>query len=341
MALPSGAYAPRDPASVLYRVVWEHYESFRAESACLRDGEGLPRFVEDEFRAFLRCGWHAGGFARFVCTRCRQERLVAFSCKGRGFCPSCGGRRMTERAAHLVDHVWPDVPVRQWVLTLPRRVRYLLAWRHDLCTAVAGSCTGPCSGTCGRGRGRAGWGRPAAARSSSCSAFHPTAHSPRSGGPGFGGALNLNVHLHALVLDGVFARGTDGRLRFHRALAPTAADVADVLAAIVPAVRARLAQHGVDDEGGRGADRFVEAAPLLAGLAAASAQGALVVGGVPGRRPERLGEGGREEGGRQPTPRGPRPRMPVGRGSTCMRASRSRPTGRAWSVSVGTRCARR
>jgi len=58
MAVPSAAYAPRDlGASVLYQVVRDHYESFRAESACLRDGEGLPRFVEDEFQAFLRCGW--------------------------------------------------------------------------------------------------------------------------------------------------------------------------------------------------------------------------------------------------------------------------------------------
>ena len=43
---------------------------------------------------------------------------------------------MTERAAHLVDHVLPDVPVRQWVLTLPHHIRYLIAWRHDLCKAV-------------------------------------------------------------------------------------------------------------------------------------------------------------------------------------------------------------
>ncbi len=43
---------------------------------------------------------------------------------------------MTERAAHLVDHVIPDVPVRQWVLTLPHRIRYLLDWRHDLCKVV-------------------------------------------------------------------------------------------------------------------------------------------------------------------------------------------------------------
>ena len=43
---------------------------------------------------------------------------------------------MAERAAHLVDHVVPDVPVRQWVLSLPYRLRYRLAWDHDLCCAV-------------------------------------------------------------------------------------------------------------------------------------------------------------------------------------------------------------
>src|SRR5437879_2821614 len=60
------------------------------------------------------------------------------SCKRRGFCPSCGGRRMAELAAHLVDAVLPYVPVRQWVLTLPHRLRYLLAWNHKLCRAVLG-----------------------------------------------------------------------------------------------------------------------------------------------------------------------------------------------------------
>jgi len=43
---------------------------------------------------------------------------------------------MAERAAHLVDHVFPDVPVRQWVLSVPFRDRYLLAWDHDLCRAL-------------------------------------------------------------------------------------------------------------------------------------------------------------------------------------------------------------
>jgi hypothetical protein len=107
----------RNPSdSVVSTIVRDYFETFRAESARLRDGDGLPRFVEDEFRAFLRCGFLAGGFARFRCGDCKTERLVAFSCKGRGFCPSCGGRRMAERAAHLVDHVLPDVPIRQWEL---------------------------------------------------------------------------------------------------------------------------------------------------------------------------------------------------------------------------------
>jgi hypothetical protein len=45
---------------------------------------------------------------------------------------------MAEQAAHLVDHVLPYVPVRQWVLTLPHRLRYLLAYNHALCRAVLG-----------------------------------------------------------------------------------------------------------------------------------------------------------------------------------------------------------
>ena len=42
---------------------------------------------------------------------------------------------MAERAAHLVDRVFPDVPIRQWVLSMPYRLRYRLAWDHDLCRA--------------------------------------------------------------------------------------------------------------------------------------------------------------------------------------------------------------
>ena len=37
-----------------------------------------------------------------------ERRVVSFSCKGRGFCPSCLGRRMASTAANLVEHVLPS-----------------------------------------------------------------------------------------------------------------------------------------------------------------------------------------------------------------------------------------
>lgn len=251
---------------MLYAVVHEHVETFRAEAARLRGGDGLPRFVDAEFRAFLRCGFLAGGFARFRCRDCTAERLVAFSCKGRGFCPSCGGRRMAERSAHLVDRVLPDVPVRQWVLTLPHGLRYLLAWRHDLCRAVTRILHQAVERhlrTWARGHGV------------------PEA---RGGGIAiiqrFGGSVNLNVHVHGLVLDGVCAPARSGPLRFHAAPVPSATDVAEILAAVVSRVQRLLARHGLDDDGV--ADPVAEAAPLLAGWAATSVEGLELPVGVHG-----------------------------------------------------------
>jgi hypothetical protein len=64
VAAPPYDYQPRDPAnSVVYRVVRDHLEVFLAEAAAAGNGAGVPRFVERAFRAFLRCGWLAGGFA--------------------------------------------------------------------------------------------------------------------------------------------------------------------------------------------------------------------------------------------------------------------------------------
>ena len=58
----------------------DHFETFRVEAARLRDGDGLARFVEAEFRAFLRCGWLGGGLRPVPYRGCRSEKLVAFSC---------------------------------------------------------------------------------------------------------------------------------------------------------------------------------------------------------------------------------------------------------------------
>jgi hypothetical protein len=100
-------------------------------------GEGAPDSVEKEFRSYLKCGILAHGFARARCSGCGYEFLVAYPCNGRGACPSCSVKRMAETAAHLVDHVIPHVPVRQWVLSVPKRLRPFL--HHRPRTAAMGA----------------------------------------------------------------------------------------------------------------------------------------------------------------------------------------------------------
>ena len=94
------------------------------------DGQGdhhTPKpFVCKAFAKYLECGIFAHGFARVRCGDCGHNYFVAFSCKGRGVCPSCTTRRMVETAAHLTDHVFPRLPVRQWVLSVPKRLRYFM-----------------------------------------------------------------------------------------------------------------------------------------------------------------------------------------------------------------------
>jgi hypothetical protein len=188
----------------------------------------------------------------------------------------CEGRRVAERAADLVDHVFPRVPVRQWVLTLPHRLRYRLAWDHDLCRAVVGVCV----------RTVVGFLRHAA---------HAAGEADGRGGvvavvQRFGGAMNLNVHVHALVIDGVFARDGAG-VRFWPAPVLHDLDVAEVLATIVPRVRRLLERRGMGkaDEDAGAPDGGAEDMPALAGLAAASVQGTCALGVRAGRPVRRYG----------------------------------------------------
>ncbi|MGV2480205.1 UNVERIFIED_CONTAM: transposase zinc-binding domain-containing protein, partial [Salmonella enterica subsp. enterica serovar Weltevreden] len=113
------------------QTVAEHYETWlELASAGQFDGQGdrhTPKpFVRKAFAKYLECGIFAHGFARARCGDCGHDYFVAFSCKGRGVCPSCTTRRMVETAAHLNDHVFPRLPVRQWVLSVPKRLRYFM-----------------------------------------------------------------------------------------------------------------------------------------------------------------------------------------------------------------------
>jgi hypothetical protein len=96
----------------------------------------VPGYVEEELRGYLECGLLCFGFGRALCTGCGASFVVAFSCKGRGVCPSCNGRHMVQTAAHLADHVIPPVPVRQWVISVPKRLRGMLADRPAAVAAL-------------------------------------------------------------------------------------------------------------------------------------------------------------------------------------------------------------
>ncbi len=126
----------RPEQSLLYQIVERHYPDFL--SAMQAQDRPLPGYVQEEFEAFLRCGRLENGFLRVRCEDCKHEHLLGFSCKRRGFCPSCGARRMVESAALLVDDVFPRQPIRQWVLSFPFQLRFLFASCPDLMGKVLG-----------------------------------------------------------------------------------------------------------------------------------------------------------------------------------------------------------
>lgn len=115
----------RPERTLLYRTVSAHVETWLALRRGARDDAyAVPGYVERDFRRYLECGILAHGFARARCAQCGHDFLIAFSCKGRGVCPSCNTRRMVETAAHLTDHVLPPLPLRQWVLSVPMRLHF-------------------------------------------------------------------------------------------------------------------------------------------------------------------------------------------------------------------------
>jgi len=130
-------YARHAPErTLLYALVQAHYPDFIARLAA--EDRSLPEYVREEFDEYFRCGVLEHGFLRVVCEQCHAERLLAFSCKKRGFCPSCGARRMAESARHLVEEVFGPRPVRQWVLSFPYPLRFLFASKPEAIGPVLG-----------------------------------------------------------------------------------------------------------------------------------------------------------------------------------------------------------
>lgn len=116
-------YRSRKPEkTVLFEIIKKHYKTWHKNLETT-----VPKYIDSTFENYLGCGILAKGFACAHCNCCNKDFFIAFSCKGRGICPSCNTRAMVETAANLIENVIPCVPVRQFVISFPKRIRHYLA----------------------------------------------------------------------------------------------------------------------------------------------------------------------------------------------------------------------
>src|SRR5947209_17499238 len=240
MAPAVATYEPRDPShTVLYKVIADHLETFLASLDADPYAKGLPAYVQREFCDYLQCGILAHGFLRLGCYMCQKELLLPFSCKRRGFCPSCAGRRMAQTAAHLVEQVIPWVPTRQWVMSVPIPLRYWMASSQNL-TAKVHTIIRTTIGQY--------YVNQAAQRGHKRATVHPGSVTFIQR---FGSALNLNLHFHVICLEGVYLDRTDQERtpRFLQSEPPTDTDITEVIQKISRRVIRTLRRLGYLETG--------------------------------------------------------------------------------------------
>ncbi len=226
--------------------------------------------------------FHAGLYARFepelqIASRSGQHELSPAgdsACKSRAFCPSCLGRRMAQGAANLLDHVLPKVGLRQFVLTVPFSLRARLAYDGKLLSAV---------------------GRVFVDSVLAWYRRRMRDHGARDGCSGsvtvvqrVSSDLRLNPHWHAILLDGVFRPGPDGKPEFVALPRLATDDVADLLQIIRVRIVRMLERRGVIEPGPDATlidDGLAERDPALAQLAAAAVAGLPPAGPELRRRP--------------------------------------------------------
>jgi len=191
-----GVYRPRQPReSDFHRLIREHFDDFRAvygERYARKFGHWRP-VIDKSVRQFLKCGDLQHGFARVRCPDCRHEFFVAFSCKQRCICPGCSQKRTLLFGMHVAEDVCLNVPHRQFVWTVPKRLRIFFRFHRDLLEQLP----------------RLAW------QSILQTYLALLGDDARPGGvlaiQTFGSLMHFHPHIHGLITDGAFT--PDGR--FH------------------------------------------------------------------------------------------------------------------------------
>ena len=173
----------------------------------------VPFFVANEFEKFLKCGILSEGFVRMHCPTCNHNHVLAFSCKGRGICPSCGARRMIDTADHLVNHVFPNARIRQWVISFPFQLRYLMAYDAEKLNKILAIVIRAIKGF---------YRNKAKAKGIKKAEFGAVAFIQRFG------SMNLNVHFHILFADGAFYKNENDRIIFEHSKKPSTDEIEQV-----------------------------------------------------------------------------------------------------------------
>ncbi|MCX5790444.1 MAG: transposase [Elusimicrobia bacterium] len=240
-----GRYRPRQAqANPLYRLLQDNLEEYLARGD--PDPTFHPALAEKAFRAFLECGIPRFGVVRFQCPSCGEDLFVAFSCKRRGACSSCDAKRAAITAAHAMDALLPPVGYRQWVFVLPKRLRYFVH-RSPL-------LAGEASRILAREidlyyRRRSIFPSPARRERGGVRASPSQIHFVQRSGS----TLNLHVHVHAVVSDGVFRKvpGVLGaeKLEYVASGPPSGAELARLLESLRRKVLRRFARLGVIPRG--------------------------------------------------------------------------------------------
>ncbi|MFQ5720844.1 MAG: transposase, partial [Acidobacteriota bacterium] len=88
--------------------------------------------IAEAVEKFLTCGDLHEGFARIRCPNCHHEMFVAFSCRRRCLCPSCHQKRALMMAADIAEDLCEPVPHRQFVFTIPKRLRIFFRFDRRL-----------------------------------------------------------------------------------------------------------------------------------------------------------------------------------------------------------------